>query len=225
MPTSLDAALVFGVIVVPGYLLLRGYYVGRAHIVPEKDLYVLAQAVVGSLIWLAATWIVVEDLLGWIQHDQLGSHVLESYGVASLIVVVPYIVGRLAGALVRFAFKQPGTGGHQPPNWLRWLTRQAGIVEYPSAWETAWAPALAGRAIIEVRLDDNSSVLGVFAGDSDVNLAPRSPQIFFEDSLQVQDDGSLKSSGAIHVDGSRIVSIRFVRIDVLASPTKAASQS
>jgi hypothetical protein len=63
MPGSSEAALVFALLIVPGYQIVRGYAVARGADAPPKDLYVLAQTIVASLVWLVLTRVAVEDLL------------------------------------------------------------------------------------------------------------------------------------------------------------------
>jgi Family of unknown function (DUF6338) len=52
MPSSVEAVFFFVAVIVPGFLLIGGYNRTRAHTLPPHDFYLLAQAVVASLLWL-----------------------------------------------------------------------------------------------------------------------------------------------------------------------------
>jgi Family of unknown function (DUF6338) len=208
MPDSLEAALVFSILIVPGYLLLRGYYVGRAHTLPDRDLHVLAQAVVGSLIWLAATWVVVEDLLGWINADTVDDHVVASYAIGAAIVIAPYLVGRLSGQLVAFASGLEGSDNQiaQATHWV--VFRLVAVIEHPTSWEKAWAGR--SQAWVQVTLEGDVVVRGQYAEDSKVDVAPLPPRLYLEKSYATDSDGTIIEQGSVYIDGSRIMSVEFL---------------
>src|SRR5256885_3654093 len=108
MPTSLEAALVFSVLIVPGLLLIGGYNRTRAHTVPRRDLYVLAQAVAVSLAWLPAVWLLGgREVVDWAEARTLRSHDGGLIRIVLFNLGVPLVVGLLAGQAVAWVGARP----------------------------------------------------------------------------------------------------------------------
>jgi hypothetical protein len=211
VPGSLEAAIVFSLLIVPGYQLVRGYAVARGADAPDKDLYVLAQAIVASLGWLAFTWIVVEDLLRWVDGDEVSDHLLESYLIVPLVVGLPYFAGRLAGLLVVAVMRPDNPRG---PDWFPWVLRALGLASRDTTWDRVWLRVKRqGRGVVTVSLDNGSSIVGQFAGDSEVATSPAEPAVFFERAYEIGEDGALLTyEGGVHVDAARIVALKLNRI-------------
>lgn len=101
VPTSLEAALVFAVLIVPGLLLISGYNRTRAHSLPRRDLYVLAQAVVVSLAWVPALWLLGgRSVLDWGEAKTLRDHDGEVIGLVLVNLAIPLMVGLVAGRAI-----------------------------------------------------------------------------------------------------------------------------
>ena len=49
MPTSVTAAVAFGLLIVPGFLAVSGFGAARAQSTPERDLYAVAQATISKV--------------------------------------------------------------------------------------------------------------------------------------------------------------------------------
>lgn len=107
---SLGASLIgFVVLVVPGFLYVRGYFRGRARVTPEQPLYVLGQAVVASLLLIAAIWwLGGRHILHWAEHGTLDQRSHENYAyrflVASLVLSFP--TGLVTGGLVEWVIER-----------------------------------------------------------------------------------------------------------------------
>jgi hypothetical protein len=203
MPGSLEAALVFALLIVPGYQIVRGYAVARGADAPPKDLYVLAQTIVASLVWLVLTWVVVEDLLRWISDDAVGEHTLAAYAIAPLVVGVPYAVGRIGGLVARRAAPRRDLLGA--------LLRAIGLGPRETAWELAWAPfAERPGGVVTLALDDGNTIAGQFGVRSFVAAPPATPAVYLERAYELRGDGSVVTyAGGVYVDGSRIVAAKF----------------
>jgi hypothetical protein len=218
MPNTLTGALVFAILVVPGYQLVRGYAVARGDAPPATQLYVLGQAVTASLAWLALTWPFVTDLLHWISSDTVSEHVLASYAIAPLLIGTPYLVGRHAGRLVRAITREQDPIG---PYWLWRLAHGVGLVENGTPWDRLWLKAtdlrpLSGDdqdqvALITVALDDGSSLHGQFGAQSRVVASPAEPSVYFERAYETDAaTGEVRVyPGGAHVDGKHIVAVKL----------------
>src|SRR4051794_13816778 len=110
MPTSVTAGVVFAVLIVPGFMAISGFSATRARSSLDRDLYVVAQAVVVSLIWalvvfLVQAWIGGNRVEGWgvlpFDADRIAAH-RQQVAVAALVILVvaPGGVGTLWGWLL-----------------------------------------------------------------------------------------------------------------------------
>jgi hypothetical protein len=210
MPGSLEAALVFALLIVPGYQIVRGYAVARGADAPPKDLYVLAQTIVASLVWLVLTWVAVEDLLRWISDDAVGEHTLAAYAIAPLVVGVPYAVGRGAGKLSAAVLRPQRPIG---PRWFARLLQVLGLGGTRRGWDLAWARvAAADGTLVTLELDGGGSISGQFGRGSFVSLAPADPAVYLERAYELRDDGSAVTyAEGVYVDGARIVAVKVGR--------------
>lgn len=210
MPNTLEAVLVFGILIVPGYQLVRGYAVARSDAPPSTQLYVLAQAVVASLAWLCVTWPVVNDLLRWIRADSLSDHALASYLTIPLFLGTPYLIGRVLGRLVVAITRSDNRRG---PDWLRRVADAAGLVERGTAWDLLWLRAVDNEvALVTVALDDGTSLHGQFGDRSRVMASPAAPSVYFERAYETDPaTGRVVAvyGGGAHIDGARIVALKL----------------
>ncbi len=204
MPATVDAALIFGVLVLPGYLLGQGIEHGRKADTGRPDLHVLAKAVVASLIWLFLTyWWGVDDLISWVDEDTLGDHsVLAGLWRASVLVVAPYFVGRFLGRSVDRSTRLLA----RP---LRWL----GIASpFQTPWDLAWEQVKTAPAgvLVTMSLDDGRKIAGQFVGASLVSVSPEAREVYLAEAYETTSTGELivYDRGA-HIDGAKIAAVAF----------------
>lgn len=223
MPATLQAALIVSLFIAPGYLLLQGYAKSRAFTPPDKDLYVLAQAVVASLGWLAIVALCLSALGDPATHwgllppnrNRLEHHI----GPIALSVMgvefVPFALGLTAGYVVNAL---------QRVELARPLLEWTGIYERPTAWEHAWMEAASRVSFsadspsidVSVRLKGGGVIEGRYGSGSRVDLAPRpTRQIYLETAYGIDDsenpakllgDGTI---GGVFIDASEIAAIYF----------------
>jgi hypothetical protein len=97
----------FAVLIVPGFLFVRGYFRGRSRIAPEQPLYFLAQAVVVSLLLVAAGWwLGCRHVAHWAEHHTLSRHEGYAYRTAILLLLVPFPLGLLVGGIIEWLIER-----------------------------------------------------------------------------------------------------------------------
>jgi len=221
VPSSFQAAVVFALFISPGFVLVQGYRRSRACTVPDRDLYALAQAVVASLGWPAAVWLLLtllgDPILRWglvPENDRL----LERHRtVLALLLLgvefIPFALGLVAGSAVNTL---------QNVERARLLLGWTGIFEPPTAWEQAWNEAASRANVssqsidVSVRLKRGGVVEGRYGGASRADLSPRpTHQLFLETAYGLDDsdtpatllgDGTI---GGVFIDASEIAAIYF----------------
>jgi Family of unknown function (DUF6338) len=204
MPATVDAALIFAVLVLPGYLLGKGIGHGRRADSPGPDLHVLAQAVFASLIWLFFTyWWAIDDLIRWVDDGALGDHsTFAGVWRSSVLVLAPYFVGRALGMAVEQDLPIVAPI-------LRWLGIGA---PFGTPWDVAWDQVEDAQApiLVTVTFSDGRKLAGQFAEDSRASVSPQPPELYLEEAYETTDDGQIVvyDQGA-HIDGSKIVAIAF----------------
>lgn len=210
MPASIEAAIVFAVLIVPGLQLISGYRWTRAHTLPRRDLYVLAQAVAVSLAWLPVVWLLGGDaVLGWLENETANDHQLEILGIVLLNLAVPLLVGLSAGLAIREMADRPDFVLTRALKWT-------GIFEPPTAWDAAWIQADRGEwAAVRVTLRSGDEFGVLFDDGSTVGLSPAPRDLFFDTEYRVEADGSIVSESheGIYIDGSEVVSLRLEYIE------------
>lgn len=203
MPATVDAAMIFAVLILPGYLLDQGVQHGRKVQTDRPDLHVLAKAVVVSLIWLFLTyWWGVDDLINWVDDDRLGDHSV-SAGLwrAAVLAVAPYFVGRLLGRSV-----DRDTPLLAPP--LRWL----GVGSpFQTPWDLAWEQVASAPAgvLVTVSLDDGRRIAGQFAGASRASVSPEAAEVYLEQAYETTNSGVVVYDRGAHIDGAKISAVAF----------------
>jgi len=204
-------------------MLIQGYRRGRAHTLPDRDLYVLAQAVVTSFAWLAIVWLVLLAAGNPIEHwglvpwkpGQLEANRGAIAGLALGVELIPFGIGLGAGSLLETLRKLERARG---------LLGWTGLFEPPTAWEQAWAVAETRVASnpsqtsieVSIRLRDGSLVEGRYGEISRADLSPRPRhQLYLETAYGVDDrqipprllgDGK---TGGVFIDASEIVAVYF----------------
>lgn len=233
MPNSLDSAIVFALVIAPGYMFVRGFSLGRAHIPPARDLYILAEAVVASVVWLAAFYLANRGLLeryGLLPVDEavMEAHTLEIGRLLLVIVLAPYVVGRVAGTAARVGGRAaaqgvkwvlenvpgdlPGWGGL----WRRGVRRlakavgESPLLRPPTSWDRAWATARDDASIATVHLKDGGMVRGSLAS---VDVSPLPRQVVLANGQGFDEEGvpiplALGPNG-VYLEGAEIKAVYF----------------
>jgi hypothetical protein len=218
VPSTFQAALIFALLISPGYVLIQGYRRGRSYSIPDRDLYVLAQAVVASLGWVAAIWF-LQSLAGnpishWgvVPQDNL---LLSRHqaGIALLVLGVefaPFPLGLTAGLVV---------DALQSNDSVRAGLHWTGLFEPPTAWEHAWNEAARraensgqGWFDISIRLKSGAVITGRYGAKSRADLSPHpAHQIFLETAYGPDGEGASEDGtiGGVFIDASEIATIYF----------------
>ena len=170
----------FALLIVPGYSYLAGYRVGRSHSLPARDLYVVAQAVVTSVVFVALGWLWIEDLLRWLADDTIGDHSNEALALLLGLIAIPFGVGRAVVALV----ERLG----------RWrlgerLLRALGALQ-ETAWQEAWKAPLDSGSVVRIELRSGATVEGVLEPPAgSVDFPPLAPAVYLPTAFVEGPDG------------------------------------
>jgi Family of unknown function (DUF6338) len=208
VPNSLEAAIVFTLVIAPGYLFVRGFSVGRTHVPPERDLYVLAEAIVASVVWLVVVYLVARGRLddyGLLPRDdkEIESNGTEVARLLLVVVIGPYFLGRILGWVTRMGLRRledaiegvlsglpKGRSG--PWKRLNALARAAAealsetaALTPPTAWDRAWSRR--ERAKVTVHLKEGSIIHGTA---SRVDRSPLPHQVFLSSGDGFDEDGN-----------------------------------
>jgi hypothetical protein len=205
VPATLEAVTVFVLLFAPGFMLTRGYLRGRAHTLPQRDVYTLAQGVIASVFVIAAAWLLGGDVvLDWVQDETIDEHRGDAAAVLLGLLTVPYLVGRTAGAVIDRLGDSPQS---LPMTALSWMLD----LDAPSAWDDAWLRAYKHDwALVSVELVDGRLLTGLYAGNSIVDLAPNPRQVFLEREYRYVDGQLVAVPGSgLFIDGSQITAIHF----------------
>lgn len=218
-------------VIAPGYLLVRGFSVGRTQIPPARDLHVLGEAVVASIAWLVAVYLVSEGKLadyGVLPRDdeRLEEHGVEVARLLMVAVVLaPYVVGRLAGAWTRWlsagtgwvlawaAAELSGRKG-RTMKLMRWgvgRLQKLALLTPPTAWDRFWKriDPEAGEPVT-VHLKEGGIVRGAMAS---VDLSPLPHQVELADGQAYDANGNALALGTghrgVYLEGSEIRAVYF----------------
>lgn len=209
MPTSLEAAALFAVLLVPGLQLIAGYNRTRAHTLPRRDLYVLAQAFVASLAWLPVVWLLGGGaVLEWLEEGRLTDHQAALLGVVLLNLAAPLAAGLLAGAAVVRMGMQPGGVAARAVTWT-------GLLSPPTAWDAIWTLALRRDwAALEIELKDDRVFHVILDRRSVVGLSPGPRYLFFETEYRPDgDDVAVLEHQGIFIDATEVRSVRLAQTE------------
>jgi uncharacterized protein DUF6338 len=210
VPLTLEAGVLFSVLIAPGFLLLRGYARRRTHLEPERDLYALGQAIVGSLLLLATLWVGLSvfgqaDLLRDLREGRLDGHETAMFWMLLGLLLVPYPLGAVVAALTDRVGRRPT---RFPGRYLRWT----GLFDVPTSWDAIWLRIKQHEwALVSIEFRDGTNVFGVWADGSRVDLSPKDDcHVFFSEEYRYVNGEPQKVEG----DGIWIRSdeVAFVRI-------------
>jgi hypothetical protein len=207
MPASLEAAAVFAVLIVPGLLVVAGYNRTRAHTLPRRDLYVLAQALAVSLAWLPIVWLLGgRSAIEWLEDDALAGHQSAVLGIVLLNLAAPLATGLLTGLALDRLSERPRLARA-----LGWT----GVFSPPTAWEAVWGIALTGEwAVVEIRLKDERTYGVIFDRGSFVGVSPGPRYLFFDTEYRLTDDGDVEilEHEGIFIDATEVESVRLLHV-------------
>jgi Family of unknown function (DUF6338) len=209
LPASLEAAAVFSVLIVPGLLLSAGYNRTRAHGLPQRDLYALAQAVVLSLAWLPVIWVLGGNcVVNWANRHVLEDHQGALLWIVGLNLAVALSAGLLAGRLIDAI-------GSNPYRRIASALAWTGIFSGPTPWDQAWERAgTYSWAAVEIRLATGDQFNVLFDDGSDVGLSPGPRQAFFDTEYRWDgDDLVVLEHEGIFINGEEVISLRFEHLE------------
>jgi hypothetical protein len=236
VPSTLQAAVLFALLIAPGFLWVRGYARGRARTVAERDLYALAQAVVAGIAWLS---VIVVALQGWLhtwgvlpRNDALLEQHKTPVALSLLaIVFLPYALGwaaaavgqTLASRLERWSSKTiwngvSGTGLTAAKGRTKLFAakeiKRSGLVAPPSAWDRAWTrPAARDEGWVTILMEDGSFIRGRYGGGAQIDLSPRPRQVFLVEGYGYDQNGDERAFASgdegLFLDAANIRAIYF----------------
>jgi len=220
--TGLGAAALGLVLVAPGALMVMGYrrarFLGRS-VPDEHGLYVIAQALVASAIWLAVVWLLLlalgDPLEAWgavpLRTSELQNHRSDIVWLGLVIAAAPFWVGVIAARFVNRLTLNPSGRAFR-------LAVRTGLVPRPSAWDRAWSRYIArqGAGEVVVRLKDGLMIHGGFGLEAQVDISPNPSQLYLASGYGYVSDesGELVEVGAygdegVFVAGSEIEAVYF----------------
>jgi hypothetical protein len=201
MPDSLEAAIVFALLIVPGYAFLSGYRLGREKAGPVRDLYAVAEAVVVSVILLAIAWFRVSDLLTWIDDDTLDAHKGGALVLLLALILLPFAGGRVVAELFEWLADRPG-----PERLLRKLK----LIPEGNAWQKAWAATRNG-ALVVIDLKDGGTLYGQVADGVRIDLPPGAPALYLPIAYRPLGAGDgaelVRMTHGVYVHGEQIAAL------------------
>lgn len=253
MPTSVQAAVVFSVIIVPGFLFVRGFGRGRPRVGPQQPLYVLTQAVVASLVLLAiAWWPGGRTVVRWVSDGTaITRHRDGTYAFFVALIVVPFPLGLLAGGaaewlLTRVLNARDRLAAAQAADpkthrlrrsgaaWLLQAIESRELLEGAATWDRTWRQ-LQRRAkylYVRVRTTSGYEATGEVGDDSRVALSPQDHDLYIEQvyrPVDAADPGGrmvpVEGGLGIFISGPAIETLEFRGPAATISPTDAPEET
>jgi len=235
VPGSAEAAIVFLVVVVPGFLYLGGYRLGRP--VPEQSEGI---ATVAKVIAISSVIAVIGWKLGGrdLYDDARAGTALTTdegdtwrFVIAGL--VMPAIVGFLAGELVDVAARRVGEAQDRrrwaaagseaayPPGASRIRDKLLDVLsarllhEGPTTWDRTWRQIRRSEPYVYVRVRTRSGqeVIGTMTDRSRVALTPQPRDLYIDQVLRLAADGNYYPTAyglGAFVAGSEIEIVEWV---------------
>lgn len=211
MPSSAEAAIVFLVVVVPGFLYLGGYRQGRAVSEHREGITTVAKVIAISAVIAVFAWkLGGRDLY----DDAQGGTALttdegDTWRFLLAVLVLPALVGFIAGELVDAAARRVGdaqdrrreaAATNAQPDAHRAMRIQHKILdllsarllhEGPTTWDRAWRHLRRTEPYVFVRVITKSGqeIVGAMTDRSRVALAPQPRDIYINEVLRQGQDG------------------------------------
>ena len=233
MPTTAQAAIVFLVIVLPGFLALSGYRSGRA--VPEhpQGLVAVARMIAISTVIVLVAW----KLGGRTVYDYaragtaLTLHEAYTWRFAAMLLVIPGLLGYIAGQVVdacarilggavdRLAPLPDDTtaepfGRRTQRRLLKALSSRL-LHEGPTTWDRTWRRLRRTEPYAYARIvtTGGREIVGLVADGSRVALSPQPRDLYLEEVLRQAEDGHYYPTAyglGAFVAGDEIESVEWV---------------
>jgi hypothetical protein len=202
MPGGLEAALVFLVLVVPGYLALAGYRLGRASAPHPEGLAAAARAITASAVIVLVAWkLGGRDVY---EHTRAGTALTSeegsTYRLALAFLLVPPFAGFLLGeltdlvaakvatALGRLETREEGATSRagRVRRWLLDKIRARIPLDGPTTWDRIWNTLKRDEPFVYVHVltKNGQSVLGTIGRASRAALSPQPRDLYIEQVLR-----------------------------------------
>lgn len=213
LPGSLQALVVLGIAVAPGFLCTTAWARAKTWKGPEGDLRTLLHSIVLS----AVVQVVVSPLtIFWIYPER---EVLEQFPervaiwLALVVVVVPMVGGVAVGRLTDYLSAVRET---EPRGWKSWLAKIKPAAASPSVWDWLFTTNPPDGRFLLIELDDGSRVAGVFAEGSMALTSPEPQGVFLISEWLVDDDGDITGErpdtlGILVPDIHRVRTVRVLK--------------
>jgi hypothetical protein len=220
IPSALQTLLAFAAFVVPGFLLRAGYVRSRAVSANHPALYVLAEAVTGSLAVLAvAWWWRGEEVLGWVQAGTLYKNREDAYSFFAVLLAMPYPTGVMAGWLVNtlsnvYDSLRPGEDTRGFRHRLFYWLEVGGVFNGPTLWDDVWEDV--GRRaplLIKVTTTAGREVAGVIEFGTWAANSPQPRELFLRHVYSQDSNGDwqvVPNSEGMFFHESAIESLEFL---------------
>jgi len=233
VPGSAEAALVFLILVVPGFLYLGGYRLGRAVAEHREGLATVAKAIGISAVIAVVAW----KLGGRGLYDDVraGTALTSSEGatwrLAVAALAVPGAVGFVAGELVDAAARRIGTAHDRRrdaaaddteprPRIARVADLALAVLparllhEGPTTWDRSWRHLRRTQPHVYVRVTTKSGreIVGTMSDRSRIALSPQPRDLYIEQVLRKADDGHYHPTAyglGAFVAGSELESVEW----------------
>lgn len=210
MPGTAQAAFVFLLVIVPGFLALAGYRLGRA--VPEhpEGLVATARVITISAVIAVIAWkLGGNDLYDRVQAGTaLTTHEPQTYRFAVALLVIPGIVGFVLAQFVdaltarvwvaRHRLPTPPPAGHRESlvlrTWRRCLTGLSArlLHDGPTTWDRTWKQIRRTEPYVFVRVTTKGGreIVGTVAASSRIAVSPQPRDLYIEQVLRQADNGN-----------------------------------
>lgn len=223
MPATLEAAVLFVLLIAPGYFCVSAYNQFSSGSSTRFTAFHLAQAVPTSIVLLALTWwplsgCLVKRLSNLSADVPGGVTEGSTWLLFAGLFAVAFALGAAIGKLVGWAAKDEER--HPPANRasemlrksLRWAFDRLGFYQPATTWEEA-AQLLgsANESLVKLQLSDGSVIYGPFSEGSKMSLAPRPRGMYLEKAFFENAKGDLEEAP----DGAFILGDQIVGIYVL----------
>lgn len=228
LPNTIPGAVILLLAIAPGFIAVTVWARTRTWGGPSSELRTLLQSVAASLVIQAALSPLTLLMLYPIRDDLLGHPVKVVAWFIVVVLLVPFIGGRLAGlasdsmwkAAVRPAESESPAGADAAfgAKLVKWLGKPVP----PSAWDSLWTHHVPSSAFVLIEFDDGSKVAGAFAANSAAITSPEKHGVYLEREWAIDDDGNITvavpgSQGVMVLDTDHIRSIRVYEGDDDAS--------
>jgi hypothetical protein len=239
MPSTAQAAIVFLVIVLPGFLAQSGYRAGRAVPEHQQGLVAVARVIAVSTVLILAAW----KLGGRSVYDYaregtaLTLHNAYTWRFAVMLVLVPPLLGYIAGQAVDACARIIGdaidglphsaTSEKRPGERVRrrLLKALSGrlLHEGPTIWDRTWRRLRRTEPYFYARImtTGGREITGLVADGSRVALSPQPRDVYLEEVLRQAEDGNYYPTAyglGAFIAGDEIESVEWVSRDAVSGP-------